>query len=391
MPREPKPWFWKQRGQWVVNIGRIRHYLGPDRKAAFEEFYRLMRQPPKTHPVGPQSVAALIDIFLDWVQKHRAPDTYEWYRFRCQRFCERYPNLRLDQLKPYHVQEWADGYEFSKTSRRNYLRAVKRSFSWAAKQGYVDQNPIQHLEIPAANHREVVISEAEFLQILEMAGHDSLRNLIVVTRECGCRPQESLRVEARHVDLRHQRWVFPQSEAKGEIAPRIVYLTDEAMLITQKLMREHPKGKLFRNSLRTPWTVDAVNCGFDRIQQRMGKVEMRRQGKTVTDDDIKALIPKLKKTRKRKGQLIDKTPAELRLEAKQKLTNLLVKSLAPRYSLYAIRHSWATRALEQGLDSVTVAVLMGHADPSMLARVYQHLSQNPKYLLEQAKRAVARA
>ena len=32
-------------------------------------------------------------------------------------------------------------------------------------------------------------------------------------------------------------------------------------------------------------------------------------------------------------------------------------------------------------------VLMGHADPSTLARVYQHLSQNPKYLLDQAKRA----
>ena len=57
MPREPKPWFWKQRGQWVVNIGRIRHYLGPDRKAAFEEFYRLMRRPPEKRNASTQSVA----------------------------------------------------------------------------------------------------------------------------------------------------------------------------------------------------------------------------------------------------------------------------------------------------------------------------------------------
>ena len=65
-------------------------------------------------------------------------------------------------------------------------------------------------------------------------------------------------------------------------------------------------------------------------------------------------------------------------------------TLAPRYSLYAFRHSFATHALERGVDSVTVAILMGHSDPSMLAKVYQHLTQNPTFMLEQAKKAAAR-
>ena len=71
------------------------------------------------------------------------------------------------------------------------------------------------------------------------------------------------------------------------------------------------------------------------------------------------------------------------------LTNRLAASLVPRYSLYAFRHSFATQALERGIDSVTVAVLMGHSDPSMLAKVYQHLTQNPGFLLEQLKKARA--
>ena len=94
MPREPKPWFWTERNQWVVNIDRKRYYLGDDRKAAFEEFYRLM-QLPKPKRVSSHSVPAIIDQFLEWVQRHRAPDTYEWYRFRCQRFCEKYPDLSV--------------------------------------------------------------------------------------------------------------------------------------------------------------------------------------------------------------------------------------------------------------------------------------------------------
>ena len=105
MPRQPKPWFWKLRGQWVVNIDRTRHYLGPDKKNAFETFYRLIRQPAQKPRVAGDSVAAIADAYLSWVEKHRAADTYEWYRYRLERFCRCYPDLTVGQVKPYHVQE----------------------------------------------------------------------------------------------------------------------------------------------------------------------------------------------------------------------------------------------------------------------------------------------
>jgi integrase len=121
----------------------------------------------------------------------------------------------------------------------------------------------------------------------------------------------------------------------------------------------------------------------------MGKKEMQRQGMTIGDDEITTLIAELCPTRRSRGKTLDKTPAELRCEAKRKLTQKKVKGLAPRYSLHALRHSFATDALRKGIDSLTVAILLGHKDPSTLARVYQHLNQNPEHLLEQAKRAAA--
>ena len=45
------------------------------------------------------------------------------------------------------------------------------------------------------------------------------------------------------------------------------------------------------------------------------------------------------------------------------------------------------RLLKKGVDSLTVAFLAGHSDPSTLAKVYAHLSQDPQYLLNQVKRA----
>ena len=114
---------------------------------------------------------------------------------------------------------------------------------------------------------------------------------------------------------------------------------------------------------------------------------MAAQKMCVDDEAIAAFIPTLNPTRKVHGRRVKKTDAELRWEASRKLTNRLASSLVPRCSLYAIRHSWATRALKSGLDGLTVAILMGHSDPSTLARVYQHLAHDPKHLLDQAKRA----
>jgi len=386
MSRRPKPWYRKDRRAWFVTIGGVRHNLGPEKKAAYDRFYSLMRQ-PKTRKVAAQSLVAIIDAFLDWVQRHRAADTYEWYRYRLQRFVDQYPDLEVDDLRPHHVETWADSYQLSVTSRRNYLRSVKRCVKWAKKQGYVDRNPIADLEVPSAEHKEVAIRQEEFDRLVSYVCNQALADLMMVTWETGCRPQESLRVEARHVDLANQRWVFYRSESKGKRISRVVYLTDEALAITKRLMLVHPEGPIFRNSNGRPWTTDAVNCGFLAVQVRMGKEEMKRRGVEISTEDIKEFILTLAPTKKRKGETVEKTKAELRAEAKKKLSYKKAAELAPRYSLYAIRHSWATNALQKGLDALTVAILMGHQDPSTLAKVYQHLSLNPQHLLGQAKRA----
>jgi hypothetical protein len=62
--------------------------LGPEKKEAYDRFYELMRH-PRRRRVSPHSLAAVIDEFLDWVQKHRSPHSYEAYRYRLQRFIER--------------------------------------------------------------------------------------------------------------------------------------------------------------------------------------------------------------------------------------------------------------------------------------------------------------
>ena len=387
MPRSPKPWYWKARKGWYVTIDGTRHHLADKKKAADKRFHQLMAQ-PRQRIIQTDCLAAIFDKFLTWTEKHRAADTYEWYRSRLELFVKKYPDLRVSEFKPFHVQEWIDEIDGVKSGTlRNYCRAVKRACKWAKQQGYLSENPIADFPLPKGGKRDTVIGEEEFRRILELVPSSEFRELLEVTWETGCRPQESLALEARHVQLTNSRWVFEESEAKGDMG-RVVYLTDRAAAITKKQMLRYPTGKLFRNSSGKPWTTEAVNCAFIRLQHRLGLSIANQQGLEPSEQEIQDFSKSLRPTRREKGKKVTKTKRELYVEARRKLRLRNAEELAPKYCLYVLRHSWATHALQRGVDSLTVAVLMGHKDPSTLAKVYQHLAHNPDYLLGQVRRAV---
>ncbi len=339
MPHFPKPFFRPARGLWYVQVAGKQINLGSDKDAAFTTYHGLMQQrselaaaaPVPKHDARPQVVVVLIDEFLDWCEKHRAADTYRWYKDRLNSFVSTIDAaLTVDHLRPHHVQKWVDDYpvELSSGSRRNLIASVKRAMKWAEEQGYIDRSPLAHMRKPGCGRKEQIVTAEQYQALLAWSRDQNFKDLVSVIWETGCRPQEALRIEARHVDLAGQRWVFPASESKGKKSARTVYLTPAAAKITERLMAEHPTGALFRNADGRAWTPYATNCRFRRAKRKIGV----------------------------------------------------------KVSCYALRHTWVNRMLLKGVDAFTVGHLAGHSDPSMLARHYAHLSQAPEYLLEQVKR-----
>ncbi len=161
---------------------------------------------------------------------------------------------------------------------------------WATRQGFIDKNPIEHLEVPSGEAKEIYVPPEEFAQLCTFIRNQPFLELVQTTYESGCRPQESLRVEARHVDLKNSRWVFPQSEAKGKKAPRIVYLSESSLEITKRRMKEFPTGPLFRNSRDVAWTPASANCAFNALRWRMGQTEMKRLGEAISDAAVAKAI-----------------------------------------------------------------------------------------------------
>jgi integrase len=381
----PRPFYRKSRKTWYVQLRNKKQInLGRDKTAAFKKYHELMASPSEAprKKVDSTLVIALCDNFLTWVKKNRAEATFGWYLERLDRFAAMYPDLKVSELKPYHVQQWVDQYDIAPTTQRNYIRSIKRAMSWSVQMGFLDKSPIESMTAPSAERREDYHTEEQYQEILSAITDEALRELVVVSWQSGCRPQESLRVEARHVDLQNRTWIFPKSESKMKKRARIVYLSETATEICKRLVEKYPEGPLFRNANSKPWTNYAIQCAVRRVRVRIGKRIMNRDGITISEEAIQEKIATLSPTRTVKGLLEEKSAAVLRFEAKKKLTESLAAKLSPKFCLYTLRHSFATRLLLAGTGALSVSQMLGHSDISTLAKVYAHLS-NSEHLLGQ--------
>jgi integrase len=382
MPQFPKPFFRASRQTWYVQIHGKQVNLGIDRDKAFAKYYVLMHD--RVHEVRDEPIVVVLESFLDWAQQNTAPRTFDWYCRHLQAFLNFMPaTMRASQVTPNHfTQLFAKHPRWSSTTRAGLCRAVQRAFNWAEEEKLIERSPIAKMKKPRSKTREVIISQAEFDHIVELTRSEHFRDVLVTAWETGARPQEIIRVEARHVDLANGRWLFPIEESKGKKRPRIVYLSEPALHVTRMLVLRHPTGPLFVTKDGTPWNKQSLACAFGRIQVALGFETMKELGITLPRPrrfNAGAHAPaKLAAARKEQ---------EGALHERRKALWKLARKHGRKYCLYHFRHSWATRALQRGVDPLTVAILMGHSDPSTLAKVYQHVAHDPEYMQGAARRA----
>jgi integrase len=338
--RQPKPFFRKYTQSWYVKIGGKFIPLGPDESKAWEAYHAIMasRQPV----TDDTPVAILIGKFLSWTEKHKKPLTYRWYKRFLTSFVESIgQSLTIGKLKTSHVTEWRDDRYGSKTAacKRGAVVSVKRALNWAADEAeLIPVNPVKKIKSGKPQSREIYITPEQWQVILSAVDDsDPFKELLLVMRATGCRPQEARLVECRHVDLTKRVWEFPVNESKsGEKTgkKRLVLLNDDALDLTRRaVVRAGGDGRLFRNRKGKPFSVSWIASKCRRLATKTGI----------------------------------------------------------RFFLYALRHSWITDMLMLGTDVCTVAQLAGNS-PEMVMNVYNQLGLNQTHLRAAlAKAAIAPA
>lgn len=338
MPIRPKgPWLWKGRGYFFVLDGNRINLRTKDEDRAWHEYHRIMAErhlPAEKRPQQPVSVNEILTRFGDWAEKHRDKQTADFYDKFLREFLQTNPSIvALDamELRPFHVQDWIDSHKnWNPTTQNRAASAVKRAYSWAMRSGYIPANPIQLLEKAKSRRRHRILTLDEWKAVLKSCdGHEPLRDILKVQRETGARPQELRWAEVRHFDRAGGCLRFRDEESKGDIA-RVIVLTKEAQEIVKGCIGDRTAGHVFLTANGEPWTRHSLHTALRHLQKRCG----------------------------------------LKMDA------------------YTARHTYATDAIENGVEGITVGILMGHVDPSMVAKTYSHLDQKQSYLREAAEKAV---
>ena len=139
------------------------------------------------------------------------------------------------------------------------------------------------------------------------------------------------------MNLERGVWVLPEHKtAKKTGQPRMVYLTPPMVALTKKLLARNPAGPLFRTYRGNhPYDNNTWRCRFRRLRERLPQM--------------------------------------------------------PYFTAYSFRHTYATQALENGVEIAHVATLLGHASTDMVMRHYQHLSQRIDHMRKAAAKATGEA
>ncbi len=404
MAKKPSPWFWEARGGWYITRNGQHVSLGkhpadspsPTKRNGkwvvpepiMQAFYAAMtsnaeaENPKYDVPSNGPTVAEIFERYLAWCQKHREARTYDWYRDHIQGFIDFKPevgNLAVSELRPYHVIDWADshGEDWSPAYRRGGIVAIQRPFNWAVEMGYIEASPIKKIPKPQPQRRENPITPEDFAVLIDYYPEgDTFRDLLLFAWHSGCRPQEARHIEARHVHLGAECIIIPKGEAKGKRRPRVIHLAGAALEIVQRLLAPAGDGKLFRNEDGVPWKKSAIAKRFERFQLAYGIKKLKELG---------ILIPPLPRFNRRK--YADKGALEAaRKEQRQKLKERraevyrLARQHVKRFACYDLRHGFAQRMLENGVNHLAVAELMGHTTGRMVAETYSHMNRATAHL-----------
>ena len=278
------------------------------------------------------------------------PSTFQRYESIYRKYVKEseIAGLKLANINTLKLQQFYNrlSKEYS-YSQIKYLNSVlKTFFNWSIDSGYVLRNPCLKVDIKGDKSKVVqskrneveILTEEEINKIKNYIKGTDMELLILLDLATGLRQGELLALNWEDIDLINKTLTVNKSVKE-------VYIYEDENYRHIETIFQVPKTQ---NSFRT-----------------------------ISIPDV--LISVLKKENDKNGLVFHNTDGEP-LRAKNvsyQWKKILKECNIPHKKFHAIRHTYASMLLKNGVDIETVAELMGHSAIS-ITQIYLHSSNNQK-------------
>jgi integrase len=306
--------------------------------------------PAVSAPFG--GVAAFLDEWLAGVENELAATTASLYRTICRTYIvPRIGARRLDTVTAKDLSAlYAElgksggrgGRPLAPKTVRHVHGVLRRALSYAVDAKHITWNPAAAVRPPKLRHgvvgADIVWTAEDVSMFLAHVAEDRLAPLWILAASSGL----------RRAELLGGRWIDIDLEAAAfhVRSTRVAY---GALVVTKE-----PKTARSRRTIPLPQrTVEALRTW--KVRQAK---ERLAAGSAYTDLGL---------------VFSDELGGYLSPSAISKAFGRLVKAAElPKITLHQVRHSFATIALEQGVDVLYVSELLGHSSAAITQTVYQH-------------------
>ena len=251
-------------------------------------------------------------------------------------------HMKLRDVKDIHLQRILNGQAGRSQSHVEKLRRVLREmFSRARKSRLIPYNPAEDLTLPAAEkgtHRSLTDTERAALLKVAETHHAGL--YILTLLYTGMRPGEAAALNWADVDFAHNEIHVHAALESGT---------------------GHIKGPKTRAGVRD---IPIHSALLPRLLAAQGEpfapVFTSREGHRLNSNSQYRLWSTFKRA------------MDIELGAKLKRNKIEESKIAEDLTPYCLRHTFATDCARAGVPLETVRWLLGHADISTTANIYQH-------------------
>ena len=294
---------------------------------------------------GAPKVGDVIDDYLSFAKLRMAKESYEIRARYLGELRKAIGTVAVSELKPLHLVRWLNSHpewksDWTKSSIVHYTQAA---FNWAADVAEtIPRNPFRVVKYaPGMPRRNITLEEFQTM-LRASAGRKSrirpsagarFRKVLIFLKFTGCRPGEVASLRWEHIDWANKRIIMPQhktARTQRTPKPRVIQMHPVVIKLLRFQLARRKSEWVFCTFRLTPWNRHSLSMRVRRARKAAG-----------IPDDAK---------------------------------------------LYGVRHAFGTRAIKNGCDLKTVALLMGHASTRMTEH-YLHLAGDSQHLANAIRKA----